>query len=261
MRETINLNPNNVLVTSRLRQMDEEHVSAVTDSINAFGQLTPITVEVLDQPAGDCTHRLIAGRHRLEACRQLGIDVRAEVMHGITSEDATTLEAVENTVRLNLTAAQRVEHQRTILEAMERKLGRALTADEMRAYREDQATKRSVQPSTIVAEEQLAKRIPAQVLSRVAGTKLDNMADLRRLAKVKDKDAMVQRVEHELQWRENTPSAEDKRFAAQWASTILRRALGDQEIQKLISVLALTDTRALIVALRNPDLGLEDARD
>src|SRR4051812_48044317 len=65
-----------VNIGDRLRDLNEDQVTVLVDSIAMVGLLNPITV--CEQTIVDITnpvtgYRLIAGAHRVEACRRLGM--------------------------------------------------------------------------------------------------------------------------------------------------------------------------------------------
>lgn len=91
-----------VRVGPRRRPLDPAVVARLADSITRVGLLHPVTV------TPDCL--LVAGHHRLEACRGLGwSDVPATVAEG---DDLHTrlAELDENLVRNDLTELERAEH-------------------------------------------------------------------------------------------------------------------------------------------------------
>lgn len=89
-----------IVPEQRLRALGD--VYALAESINESGLLNPIVVTP--------DLRLIAGAHRLEACKQLGwdeIEVRVLELDGLHAELA---EIDENLIRAELTALERSEH-------------------------------------------------------------------------------------------------------------------------------------------------------
>lgn len=95
------------------REVDPEHVEALTESIRSLGLIEPIVV--------DKRHRLLAGGHRLEAVRRLqetepeafarwfaeGVMVNVLEVDAETSPDrALEIEVAENEHRRDYTAAQ-----------------------------------------------------------------------------------------------------------------------------------------------------------
>src|ERR1035437_6729918 len=89
-----------IKIGSRMRPLGD--LSALMESIRAVGLLNPITVT-----AG---LRLVAGLHRLEACRRLGYSkIPAIVLH-LTDDEAQLIEIDENLIRNDLTVLERAEH-------------------------------------------------------------------------------------------------------------------------------------------------------
>lgn len=97
--------PEIITVSGKRRPLDEDAVAWLMKSIGKIGLQQPITV--LDK--GDGALQLVAGRHRLEACRRLGReDIACTVNEG--DEVAAQLwEISENLHRAELTALERAE--------------------------------------------------------------------------------------------------------------------------------------------------------
>jgi len=104
-RDTIlYIRPNEIIVRPEHRAVDEEAVKKLARSIKDIGLQYPITVR---SKAG--SFELIAGRHRLEACRSIGMDhIPANVVRW-SDIDARLWEISENLHRAELSAAQRAE--------------------------------------------------------------------------------------------------------------------------------------------------------
>lgn len=88
------------------------NVAALVESIGAIGLLNPITVK--PQPESQVTGRsegftLIAGMHRLEACKQLGWETIPAVVLTVEPTVRDIAEIDENIVRNELTALERAE--------------------------------------------------------------------------------------------------------------------------------------------------------
>ncbi|MBF0214777.1 MAG: ParB N-terminal domain-containing protein, partial [Magnetococcales bacterium] len=64
-----------IIVCKRLRQVRPEAVTVLAQSIRELGLLNPILVtpELTDDGQDLGLFRLVAGHHRLEACRRLGM--------------------------------------------------------------------------------------------------------------------------------------------------------------------------------------------
>lgn len=91
------------------RKINPETVDALAKSIKALGLQHPVTVRTR---AGrkDKMYRLVAGLHRLEAHRRLGIKNIQAVVVRWSDVDAEMWEISENLHRSDLTVTQRAEH-------------------------------------------------------------------------------------------------------------------------------------------------------
>ena len=97
--------PGDIIVGDRLRALDRDSVERLKESISRIGLKTPISVRSSEQG-----WRLVSGRHRLEACSELGMDeipIAAETGSGL---DARLWEIAENLHPAELTALERAEH-------------------------------------------------------------------------------------------------------------------------------------------------------
>ncbi len=104
MNEILNLNPNTIVIRGRLRPIDREKLGEITDSVRSIGIKTPITIRVdRGEPV------LVAGLHRLEAARQLGIQVPCIKEEGDEIE-AEMWEIAENLHRAELSALDHADH-------------------------------------------------------------------------------------------------------------------------------------------------------
>lgn len=75
----IYLDTNEVFDSGKNRKINKNHVKTLMESIKKDGQVHPITVN---------EHGMIVeGHHRWEACKELGIKVKAFVVEGTTAED------------------------------------------------------------------------------------------------------------------------------------------------------------------------------
>ena len=96
-------------IDERLRPLREEAVVALMDSIQKIGLQTPITIRWAPDDDGELQHTLVAGHHRVEACRRLGFNK----VDGIVLEDeraARLWEISENLHRADLRPVERAEH-------------------------------------------------------------------------------------------------------------------------------------------------------
>ncbi len=102
-----------VTVRDRLRPLDKARVGELAESIRKLGLMHPVSVRLeAGIDPNDLTARcpvLIAGRHRLAACDQLGVLVECAIFDG-DADDARLWEIAENLHRADLTEAERRQH-------------------------------------------------------------------------------------------------------------------------------------------------------
>lgn len=98
------------------RALREDAVAPLMDSIKRLGLQVPIAIRVADEVVmpddGEVVSNvpvLVAGRHRLEACRRLGMDA-VPVVEFSSEADARLWEISENLHRAELSALERDEH-------------------------------------------------------------------------------------------------------------------------------------------------------
>ncbi len=152
-------------------------VAELAASISEVGLLNPITVTH--------EHRLIAGYHRLEACKSLGwLEIPASVVT-LSAEDAELAEIDENLVRHELTVLERCEQllrRKKIYEAKYPETRRGVaggkarqgSASEIVSFADDAAARMDVTRRTVQQEVQIAQNIPAAVRDAIRGTVLAN---------------------------------------------------------------------------------------
>lgn len=194
--ELTHIDPATVVVSERLRMVDEAWVEAIAASIEMKGQDTPIQVR---RNGGGKLH-LVAGAHRLEACKRLGVDVRAEIIQ-CSELEARLIEIDENLFRRELGALDRAvflaERKKVYLEMFpETKKGgknqhtKDLLSGTM-TFSKETSKRIKISVTTIERAVRIAENIPADVRKRLAGTKIaEKQADLLYLASL---DPSVQR--------------------------------------------------------------------
>jgi len=91
-----------IVVGDRLRALDRESVERLKESISRIGLKTPISVR-----SGEQGWTLVSGRHRLEACIELGMDEVPVVAETGSELEARLWEIAENLHRAELTALER----------------------------------------------------------------------------------------------------------------------------------------------------------
>ena len=97
--------PGDIILGDRLRALDRDSVERLKESISRIGLKTPISVRSSEQG-----WRLVSGRHRLEACSELGMDEIPVVAEMGSELDARLWEIAENLHRAELNALERAEH-------------------------------------------------------------------------------------------------------------------------------------------------------
>ena len=91
-----------IVVGDRLRALDRESVERLKESISRIGLKTPISVRSSEQG-----WTLVSGRHRLEACIELGMNEIQVVAETGSELEARLWEIAENLHRAELTALER----------------------------------------------------------------------------------------------------------------------------------------------------------
>ena len=256
----LELSPDEILVSDRLVELREDHVWDLAEHIERSRFVQPILAVRLQSPLNGACYRLIAGRHRTEACRILDWKVPALVANEseLAEGEERLLEALENSGRLVLTHAQRVRHEQIVLRYYEDHLGRPLNREE-RAERIAEAAKRNGIGKAYAR--QLVSRaeiLTPEILEATRGTTLDSSRGLDLLASMKDDQARLNRIEKEKQRaaekaEQARPQQDSSRQAAGWVREILQRGLGRQEIQQIAQILPLTSIRHIREALELAD--------
>ncbi len=112
-----------VIVGERLRQFRETQVESLCESIAELGLLTPISV--YESPDNDA-YTLVAGLHRLEACRKLGwTEIDVILVDRLDDYERILWEIDENLMRAELSEGERAEHllrRKQIFEAKRQQL-------------------------------------------------------------------------------------------------------------------------------------------
>lgn len=185
--ENTSIDPASVIVADRLRAVDAAWVEAIAASIQQKGQDTPIKVR---RNGGGVLH-LVAGAHRLEACRRLGVQIRAEII-ACSELEARLIEIDENLFRHELGALDRavfLAERRAIYLEMhpETKKGgknqhTSVLSDTM-SFSKDVEARTGMTARTVERAILIATKIPADVRARLVGTPLaDRQVDLLALA-------------------------------------------------------------------------------
>lgn len=103
MREiTMPLSIDDIVVADGRREVDPAVVKRLADSIDNIGLRHPITVRKKGEQ-----YILIAGRHRIEACKKLGREHVSATIVSMTNAEARMWEIAENLHRAELTKLER----------------------------------------------------------------------------------------------------------------------------------------------------------
>ena len=183
---TMKLSIAQIMVSDGRRALGD--ISALSDSIREVGLINPITV------TGD--YRLIAGYHRLEACRRLGWAEIPATVCDLDALHAELAEIDENLIRTELSVLDRSEQlarRKVIYEALhpETKRGGDQRSESARSKRndfvsfaKDTAEKVQVTERTVQQEIQIATSLASDVKEAIRDTPLaDNKTALMTLAK------------------------------------------------------------------------------
>jgi ParB-like chromosome segregation protein Spo0J len=94
-----------IAVAEGRRELNAESVAKLADSIEKAGLRHPVTVR-----RRNGAYILVAGRHRIEACKQLGLDHISASIATMTEEESRLWEIAENLHRAELTKLERDEN-------------------------------------------------------------------------------------------------------------------------------------------------------
>lgn len=202
-----------IRVGQRLRGISDAQVEALVNSIADVGLLNPITVYPRSVVVGGIStdgYGLIAGAHRLEACKRLGlaeIDVHITELSELERQIA---ECDENLCASSLTPAERAMFTARRKEAYEalhpetknggdrrgpdRQVGELKEADRFTA---DTAAKTGESERTVQRNAERGEKIDRKALELVKSTKLDNGAYLDKL-KAMPAPEQIKRVRSDL---------------------------------------------------------------
>ena len=129
-------------VGKRLRPISETAVTSLMESIKRLGQLQPIAV----YSPNDSNVILVAGAHRLEAIKRLGLDEIDAVFVTGNEVERELQEIAENLHRAELTALERDMQVARWVELTAAKQGEARNASQLETHK-----KRGQQPGGVNA--------------------------------------------------------------------------------------------------------------
>lgn len=195
-------------VGQRLRELDESQIGAIKQSILDIGLLNPITVYPRDLIKGGLTvsgYGLIAGAHRLEACRRAGYeDIDATVID-LSDLEAQLAECDENLCRAELSPADRarfVKRRKDAYEALypqtrhggDRKsdqVANLATRSETARFTSDTAAKTGLSERAVQRDAERGEKVIPEAMDMVRGTKLDTGAYLDKLKRLTPNDQVT----------------------------------------------------------------------
>ena len=204
----------------RLRSVDPAQVAALAESIKDVGLINPITVyrrEIIRNGQEVQGYGLVAGAHRLEACKRLGWQEVPAVVVDLDDNDRIIAECDENLCGSRLTPAEKAEFTAARKRAYEGKhgpakansargansvMGRGDVTDNLSttSFADDQADKTGETARNVRRNAERGEKVTTAALAMVKGTKLDTGEFLDRLKKIKPENqtAYVQREMEKL---------------------------------------------------------------
>lgn len=224
-------------ITVGARKRMRGDIDALAQSIADVGLLQPIVV------SRDL--RLIAGLHRLEACKRLGMrEIEATVVD-MEGAEAELAEIDENLIRNELTALERAEHlarRKVIYEELHPETRAGVAGAKARwgdatdtvsvAFSEDTASKTGLTARTVRRDVQIAEHIAPDVRDAIRDTELaDSKRELVALARMPpDQQREIVRVISECDG--NATLAEAKRRLRNEQIEALRKRVESGGVQQ-----------------------------
>jgi len=185
-----------VVVGGRLRATDDAHVETLMESIREVGLLHTITVA----ERGEGGFPLIAGAHRLEACKRLGhTEIEANVVT-LSELQQKLAECDENLAGTVLTPTERAlftSMRKSVYEALhpETKHGGDRRSEDFKSsncglasFTRDTVAKTKRSRSSVERDAHRGRAILPEVLAAVKGTEFDTGTYLDKLAKLAHED-------------------------------------------------------------------------
>lgn len=123
MFEAKSIRIGDIVVSDRIRPVDEDHAQVIAASIAANGLINPVTVRATPNAKGG-KYTLVAGAHRLRACI---INQAEEIDAIIVKSDQTAsklLEVTENLIRNDLSVIDRAAHVQVLRDLYEEENGK-----------------------------------------------------------------------------------------------------------------------------------------
>lgn len=252
-----------IVAGGRLRALNTEQVEALVASIAEVGLLNPITVyprEVIEGGIAVPGYGLIAGAHRLEACKRLGlVDIAAQVVE-LPELKRQLAECDENLCGTKLSPAERAlftKRRKEIYEALhpEARHGGATKDAKFASFAADTASKTGQSERAVQLDASRGERVGEDVLGQVIGTDMDKGTVLDALAKAADPEAELGRLRAEKDAEEAkkrnraTDAAIELTAAEEFAEWLHSKATA-KTLPMLLSWLTSTKPREVAKALK-----------
>lgn len=186
----------NIHLRADARGLDGEAVAALSDSIASVGLINPIRV----REAGD-GWEVVAGAHRLEACRTLGL---ADIACIVVADDDLHAELAmidENLCRAELSPVDRARQtarRKAIYLELHPETGHGgdRKSDQVenistRSFAEDTADKTGTSDRIVRLHAERGEKVIDEVMDLIRGTKLDTGSYLDKLKKMPPNEQMV----------------------------------------------------------------------
>jgi uncharacterized ParB-like nuclease family protein len=192
-----------VRLGDRLRDLSEAQVAVLVDSIAQVGLLNPITVceqPIVENDIAVPGYRLVAGAHRLEACRRLGLAEIAATIVDLPELKRQLAEVDENLAGPTLTKAERAlftRRRKEIYEVLHPETRRHVagahaanaamgnaSAKLAPAFTADTAARTGQSERAVQRDATRGQRIAEDVLKDVQGTDFDLGNNLDALARL-----------------------------------------------------------------------------
>lgn len=176
----------------RLREISEAQVVALMASIGDVGLLNPITVyprKVIEAGISVDGYGVVAGAHRLEACKRLGhTEIAAQVV-GLSELERQIAECDENLCGSVLSKSDRVKftaRRKEAYEALHPETRHGHNTKESgqlghSSFAEDQAAKTGQSARAVRRDAELGAKVCDEALEIIRGTKADTGVVLDRL--------------------------------------------------------------------------------
>jgi ParB family transcriptional regulator, chromosome partitioning protein len=198
----------------RLRSTDAAQVKALAESIKEVGLLNPITVyrrEIIRDGQPVEGYGLVAGAHRLEACKILGWQEVPTVAVDLSDDARVIAECDENLCASSLTKSERALFTRRRKEAYEalhpetkhgtpgvsRQVGDTQGRVDSERFTADTAAKTGQSERAVQRDAERGEKITPAALEKIKGTRLDTGVYLDKLKKVAP-EKQVETVERDL---------------------------------------------------------------